>query len=367
MTFNDYVQKLDDGNGSLDSYPGDDLQHYQTRLNDSQVADVQKQPWLQYIYSVPDLDVDTDDAEDNRALLTDADHLARRFAIPSTAPYAAKSPLTRDRMLSGDSQPLHKRASGLSKRAMVERTGSDAHLKLLAAQPGSRLPPLENYRYDDSLGRGITIFVVDTGFNTDAVDLQPVSSGRTIGSFVVENEYTMPYVYDHRDPNRDPLLQDLTDRTNKDDTSTGAKGHGTGVASAAGGLVHGVASNANLYLIKAKNGWTRYRDGVDPKVQIAKYQVGAVARAFSHIRDQVRTNNLKGKAVVNLSWGLGAETGEAYDQNSETFAELNNFLVWCNNNDVVLVTATGNGGLLDRRCKYSRHKEGHRKLANYRE
>ena len=54
---------------------------------------------------------------------------------------------------------------------------------------------------------------------------------------------------------------------------------------------------------------------------------------------------------MNLSWGLGAETGEAYDQNSETFAELNNFLVWCNNNDVVLIVAAGNGGLADRKCK----------------
>ena len=200
---------------------------------------------------MPDLDVDTDDAEDNRALFSDADDIARRFAIPSAAPISL---LTSDEMLSGDLEPLHKRASGLIKRAMAERNGNDAHLKLLAAQPGSRLPPLENYRYDDSLGRGITIFVVDTGFNIDAIDLQPGPSGRTIVPFVVENEYTMPYVYDQRDPNRDPLLEDITDRTNKDDSSAGPKGQGTGVASAAGGLVHGVASNANLYLIKARMG-----------------------------------------------------------------------------------------------------------------
>lgn len=78
-------------------------------------------------------------------------------------------------------------------------------------------------------------------------------------------------------------------------------GHGTSVACVAGGTTLGVASNADLYLIKWKAAQKRNNGSYGP---IQSRRV-ALIDAFNHIRAQILRANpsLKGKAVVDVSFG----------------------------------------------------------------
>ena len=82
--------------------------------------------------------------------------------------------------------------------------------------------------------------------------------------------------------------------------------HGTCIASVAGGAVHGVASNADLHLIKIKGEQTNPRKPGPPDPSnplLAGLRWGAVRDALARVRSDVGVKKLQGKAVVNLSWG----------------------------------------------------------------
>jgi hypothetical protein len=82
-------------------------------------------------------------------------------------------------------------------------------------------------------------------------------------------------------------------------------GHGTKMAIIAGGKVHGVAPNANLYLLKVKGQWNKgtstaaeERNGsVQPKALITT--LGVIR---NHIRNRLATDT-NTRSVINMSWG----------------------------------------------------------------
>jgi len=73
--------------------------------------------------------------------------------------------------------------------------------------------------------------------------------------------------------------------------------------------VHGVASNADLHLVKIKGEHTNEMKVGQPdqdKPLLAGLRLAAVLDALDHVKGHVKENKRQGKAVVNLSWGTFA-------------------------------------------------------------
>ncbi|KAF1980799.1 hypothetical protein K402DRAFT_265780 [Aulographum hederae CBS 113979] len=189
--------------------------------------------------------------------------------------------------------PKPKRAPVLAP-TVKRRSGSENHLKLISQKSRTshnhvigKLPP-DDYTYDELLGKGSTIYVFDTGFNMFHEDF--ALNGRKVDSYVVPNTETLPGI-----PEDLQAPEDMTDYKN----------HGTGVASVAGGLRYGVASKANLCLIKISNcaknpqnpGSGRYLS----RVTTADALIDAFEHAFRHIAER-RANGDKGYSIFSMSF-----------------------------------------------------------------
>ncbi|KAJ0291437.1 hypothetical protein CBS470a_003434 [Colletotrichum nupharicola] len=122
------------------------------------------------------------------------------------------------------------------------------------------------------------------------------------------------------------------------------RGHGSGVACAAGGRSLGVASNANLYLVKYK-GAARQVSGRVSSIGATRASLKA---ALDHINVKILERRLQGKSVVNFSFGLDPKTAGL-----EGFAEYQADFDSCQKvmemNGVVFVMAAGNSASMGSR------------------
>lgn len=134
---------------------------------------------------------------------------------------------------------------------LVRRPNSDTHLRILSSRMNpavgdlfadmdmtTPLSDLLPYLYDPVLGKGQTIYIVDEGFGIDHLELALGNSGRTVSWHYLPDSVTLG-------------TTPIDDRTPEDIRTY--SGHGTHIASIAAGHTHGVASNANLVLVKHKN------------------------------------------------------------------------------------------------------------------
>jgi hypothetical protein len=85
-------------------------------------------------------------------------------------------------------------------------------------------------------------------------------------------------------------------------------GHGTGVASIAGGATLGVASKAELYLVKIENAYRYPGGGALPSEYNGRYVSVSPNRlsldqALRYIYRDVVDNGKAGRAVINFSYG----------------------------------------------------------------
>lgn len=110
---------------------------------------------------------------------------------------------------------------------------------------------------------------------------------------MVDNRYTLGVL------NIDNTLwapNDLTDYS----------GHGTHVASVAGGMIHGVASNANLVIVKFRNAAKNPFNPSNPNFVIRGVNAAALLDAWDWIINDVaeqRQNGNNGKFIINMSYG----------------------------------------------------------------
>lgn len=111
--------------------------------------------------------------------------------------------------------------------------------------------------------------------------------------YVVPNAFTLsasPFVSD-----QDTLSpEDMTDYN----------GHGTAVASVAGGISQGVASQANLVIIKFRNAAAQAGVGIN---QLRGVTSAALRDAWDYAINDVisrRNNGDAGKFVINMSYGI---------------------------------------------------------------
>jgi subtilisin family serine protease len=79
--------------------------------------------------------------------------------------------------------------------------------------------------------------------------------------------------------------------------------HGTSVASVAGGVIRGVASKADLYLVKYKSAYDKPDANGNVKLERKNAPLAAIEDAFINVIHHIKKNSNQGKAVVNMSWG----------------------------------------------------------------
>ncbi|KAH0443117.1 tri m 2 allergen [Colletotrichum camelliae] len=242
---------------------------YTTNLTVLKAAGIAQIPWVRSV--TPDIPFDVQEYEKASAIKT-SDFTTPITTVGSTP---TRSPLQKRRPAPPDARP-----------------NSPAHLRMISGD--SR----QDYRYHSSLGRGVTIFIIDTGFNLGHQELAPGS--RKVKDYYVKNENAVDLAKVAASNGLDKLAPD----NSEDYFHDGQRriGHGTSVACVAGGTTLGVASNADLYLIKWKAAQKRNNGSYGPIQSRRK----ALIDAFNHIRAQIMRANpsLKGKAVVNVSFGI---------------------------------------------------------------
>jgi hypothetical protein len=192
-------------------------------------------------------------------------------------------------------------APRLGKRALPQslnqREESAYHLGLIAARNQKNDPTkLPNYVYEPSLGQGQTIYVLDGGYRKSHVEFD--ATGRVVRDFVVPNDFTLAPIQ----PPIDPSIWAPEDMTDVD-------GHGTAVASVAAGNSNGVASSANLVVVKFKNAAKNPNNPDNPNFIKRGVTDSALDVAFgwviSDVARQRRDNNNdpNAKFIINLSYG----------------------------------------------------------------
>jgi subtilisin family serine protease len=83
-------------------------------------------------------------------------------------------------------------------------------------------------------------------------------------------------------------------------------GHGTAVASVAAGKTHGVASNANLVIVKFRNAAKNPLNPTSDRYVIRGVTWSALMNAWNWVQDDVNSQRSKGnngKFIINMSYG----------------------------------------------------------------
>ena len=250
-TFESYIKTLPDkGEGVKAVFPGLGLQTYMTNLTLAQVKEVEKQNFIKFVYPVSSIDT------------------ASFGAIP----------------------PSHKIEKRINENLNLQkRLNSEDHLKIISQK---KYAALDDYLFDPLLGRGQTIYIIDEGFNIHHEELARTSD-RDVQNYVVPNMYTLA-----NEPNRAlwPPEDDISD----------INGHGTMVASIAGGLKYGVASKANLFLIKVKAGTRNPLNPSNPKLFPRATTDSALNHGWRTAQQDVwnkRNNGRTDQFIINMSLG----------------------------------------------------------------
>ncbi|KAJ0269744.1 hypothetical protein COL940_012202 [Colletotrichum noveboracense] len=214
-----------------------------------------------------------------------------------------------------------KSSAELGKRDVGVRLKSPSHLNILSGDVD------KDYRYDPTLGQGTTIFI------------ELAKGPRNVEAWYVGNDIVLK---GNRYYKADQLVPDDTEDYHHDGPVR--RGHGSGVACAAGGRSLGVASNANLYLVKYK-GAARQVSGRVSSIGATRASLKA---ALDHINVKILERRLQGKSVVNFSFGLDPKTAGL-----EGFAEYQADFDSCQKvmemNGVVFVMAAGNSASMGSR------------------
>lgn len=247
----------------------------------------------------------------------------------------------------GGTNSLYTRAT--LPQSLNQRDDSAAHLRLLSARNQKNDPAqLPNYVFEPSLGQGQTIYVLDTGYRKSHQEFD--ASEREVRDFVVPNRHTL-------------ALGSLSDDQKGPEDMADINGHGTMVASIAAGYVSGVASKANLVVVKmrnsAKNPQNPESDKLIPRGVTDSALEFALSWTFKDIEQQRRQNtDPNAKYIINLSYGkrchsqglwqtiLTRNLGWIKESAQGKINTMERALRKCKDKDITLVVAAGNDGAI---------------------
>ncbi|KAI4941965.1 hypothetical protein J4E91_010515 [Alternaria rosae] len=323
--FKSFVNELDGGKGHLYVWDALGGQLYITMLNATQAMELpENHDFIEYVFRNT-IDETLDGNEEFRA--THFDWLHASMVPRLNKPVEGKD----------NSQATSTRVEFIPRALLPQDPNAPYWKKMISARPrdittGNGSPRSDpDYLADESGGKGITIYVLDNGFDTTNPDLRPV--GRTVDTVVTPNTLTLGDL----DPER------------QGDQIIGNGEHGTMMATIAAGKIHGVAPNADLYLVKTKG---QIKDKTNPQVlrhsplnyNAALFFLNAVK---SHIKARLAKDQ-NAKSVINLSWGLNVRTplkpgGQFAIQRTLMSSVLERQLhQFCMENNIPLVVAAGN-------------------------
>ncbi|KXH35602.1 hypothetical protein CSAL01_02825 [Colletotrichum salicis] len=171
---------------------------------------------------------------------------------------------------------------------------SDAvdELKAISQPSGASIADLPGFGYASEAGKGVTIYVIDTGANAENSEWTGMTG-------------TKGFMY------APGATKDETDFLN----------HGSCVASKAAGPAYGTAKGADLIAVKLPG----------------TLSLSAIFTALIEISNDVFQKKLEGKAVINMSLG-----SRIPDKLSSTTTAYKLLLVALMAEDIVIVTASGN-------------------------
>ncbi|KAF9874375.1 hypothetical protein CkaCkLH20_08358 [Colletotrichum karsti] len=174
------------------------------------------------------------------------------------------------------------------------RLQSDAvdELKAISQPAGASLAELPGYGYASEAGKGVTIYVIDTGANAQNTEWSGMPGSKA-------------FMY------APGATQEETDFLN----------HGSCVASKAGGPAYGTAKDADMVAVKLPS----------------DLSISAIFTALVEISNDVYQKKLEGKAVINMSLG-----SRIPDKLSSTTTAYKLLLVALMAEDIIIVTASGN-------------------------
>ena len=214
---------------------------------------------------------------------------------------------------SGDQDPptrVKKDSNGTLKgRAITSQKPAPSSLRMITQADGQTEFP-DGYYYDESAGKDIRIYVIDSGVQPDHEEFARVDvSWRFSGPFGPTNE--------------------------ADDTPSDS-GHGTCMASCALGIKKGIAKKSKLTMVRAS---AEKHQGQD--IMIERY-IDSLAQVY----DAIKNGNEQGKAVVSMSWGYDPPQKPEYrDPAHDTFVKLLDGII--NDLDAPALAAAGNLAFLD--------------------
>ncbi|KAI9714846.1 MAG: hypothetical protein M1820_000135 [Bogoriella megaspora] len=214
------------------------------------------------------------------------------------------------------------------------RLPADNHLVELGRDNANeKAKTIPGLLYDPSLGQGVTIYVMDTGWNSQHEEFQRRQG--PIDSWAVPN-----YFFGALGDNDDE------DRSFYDVDTEEFGGHGTGVAGLAGGVFHSLAPNAELIMVK-HSGTLRLEGDDDEEIPPFAWP-NALRAAMEYVIREIDRRGLQRKAVITNTVTLGSaandeQGGFRADQRiwGDDWAW---FIDQCGQRGVLIVSSAGNSG-----------------------
>lgn len=205
-------------------------------------------------------------------------------------------------------------ATELRKRLVENQYPAAPELRFVSGSKKYSAFDTQDFVYDSNAGKGITVYVIDSGMNSDNVEI----SNSATRSRQPSNKYRWLF------PNT-PFWKKRPAWQTEDDP-VAHRGHGTCVISKVIGERFGVAKLANLVVLKH-----RFNSRGGP-------MSSSILENLALVLADVKANKLQGKAVLNLSFG-GSGTSPAFVEYVQALDKVMGNLIA---NDVVVVVASGN-------------------------
>ena len=196
-----------------------------------------------------------------------------------------------------------------------------------------------SYLYHPSLGQGTTIYLLDTGMNKEHEEFQNRPGGATTTGWCVPNWLSGG---DQPDDDNDEFfaLDDYADFSHDEYLYFG---HGNNVASTAVGKNLGVASKANLVMVKITNGKSSGKPAPDPPVETLNVTPAMLKYMLLKVLGDITSKNLQRKAVVSCS--IGWMFYPNHKSGTDPVADVWEwFLNEAKALDIVVLESMGNGG-----------------------
>ena len=211
----------------------------------------------------------------------------------------------------------------------------------------------QGYLHDPSLGEGISVYVLDSGYNSDHEEFKnrPLDNLEAWSAPPIHaNEEGIRVSEDWESGGSDYDTSIFWDEMNWNDEVGYYKGHGTAVASVIGGATIGVVPRADLFIVRWIIGVQNPRTG--------RYQAPSnpdpahLSDAMEYIIDDVEQSGMgppkNKKAVINFSYIFQLTDGPRLDDRGFTrdpsLALWEKFIQQCKENEIILVVGAGNWG-----------------------